>query len=249
MTKSRGGIIKKIDSVNNKIIIETAKLKQKKYRQNNHRFLVEGYHLIEEAYKANVLKTIFFIDNNPFKDIENYQVNQQIISKLSSVTNNQGIVGVCEIKTQSQLTEKILLLDRIQDPGNMGTIIRSAIAFNYKTIVMEQCVDVYNAKVIRATQGAIFQVNIIEKPLKTFINQNSDYYYLATDLSSENYLKDISIKSKKIGLILGNEGSGIRSEIIELANSVVKIKINTMESLNVSIAGSILMYEINKGEK
>ncbi|MGM0496139.1 MAG: TrmH family RNA methyltransferase [Bacillota bacterium] len=237
-----------INSLNNKKIIETNKLKQKKYRQLYDEFLVEGYHLIEEAYQAGVLKTIFYSDKNPYNNIENYQVNNQIIAKLSTVKNNQGIVGICKIHKLNKLTNKILLLDRIQDPGNIGTLIRSAIAFGYHTIILDQCVDIYNPKVIRATQGAIFRINVINEEISAFIQKNKDYYFLATNLNSNNYLKNFKINSKKVGLILGNEGSGVRDNIISLANDDVKIRMGKMESLNVSIAGSILMYGLKLEE-
>ncbi|MCF7924712.1 MAG: RNA methyltransferase [Candidatus Izimaplasma sp.] len=208
-------------------------------------FLIEGEHLIEEAYKAGLLKTIFFVNNNPYFDIENYQVSEQVISKLSSVKNNQGIVGICSMKANFDLSNKILLLDHIQDPGNMGTLIRSAIAFGFNTIVLDECVDVYNPKVVRSTQGALFKIHLIEKNIVDFIKEYNDYYYLATNLSSSNNLSDLKIQKDKIGLILGNEGQGVRDKLIDLANIDFKIEMKSMESLNVSIAGSIIMHKLN----
>lgn len=228
----------------NKHIVEAHKLKQKKYRLANQRFLVEGEHLVEEAYKAGVLLQVFYTKELAFSDIESYQVNDKILDKLSDVLSNQGMIGVCQIQTKKKNDEKVLLLDGLQDPGNMGTLIRSAIAFGFETMVLDRCVDIYNPKVIRATQGAIFKVNFINHDIISYIEAKPNKLFIATSLDTNKYLSHLVLEENNIGLILGNEGSGVREEVIQKADKVVKLKMQNMESLNVGVAGSILMYEL-----
>jgi TrmH family RNA methyltransferase len=185
---------------------------------------------------------VFCIEKPPFNDVDTYLVNEEIIKKLSDVQSHQGIMGVCQMKSNQSISGKIILLDRLQDPGNMGTLIRSGVAFGFDTFVLDQSVDVYNPKVIRATQGAIFKINIIEDSIIDFIKKNEDIKFLATDLSSVIHLEDIDVHSDNIGIILGNEGSGVREEIIQVSDLIFKLKMQNMESLNAGVAGSIIMY-------
>jgi len=198
--------------------------------------------LIEEAYNAGFLDMVFYVGEEPNLNIEKYEVTEEIIKKLSDVLSNQGIIGVCHFSKKTSINHKILLLDGIQDPGNMGTLIRSAVAFDFQTIILDKCVDIYNPKVIRATQGALFKINIIDGDIIEFIKNHRDVHFYVTDLSAPPNL-EIN-QYDKIGLVLGNEGQGVRKNIIKLANSVIKLKMKDTESLNVAIAGSILMYEL-----
>ncbi|QWB99624.1 RNA methyltransferase [Mycoplasmatota bacterium] len=217
-------------------------MKQKKYRQAKKQFIVEGSHLVDEAYEMGLLEMVFSLKKTHFNNIEEYLVTQEIINKISDVKTPQGIIGVCRMKEDQVVKGNVLLLDRLQDPGNMGTLLRSAVAFGFENIVVDQSVDVYNPKVIRATQGAIFKVNMIEDDILKFINQHKHIQFLATDLSSVVHLEDIKVNHGDIGVILGNEGNGVRQEIIQASNLIFKLKMHNMESLNAGVAGSIIMY-------
>lgn len=233
-----------ITSSQNKLIVEVNKLKQKKYRELNQQFLVEGNHLVEEAYHAGVLSMVLYTDKPLFEDIDSYKVNDSIMSKLSEVSTNQGILGVCRMQSPALASHKVLLLDSIQDPGNMGTLIRSASGFGFKIVVLDQCVDIYNSKVIRSTQGAIFKIHFVQKDLLEYMEEFNEYTYIATELNTDHYLSDLDLPLERVGLILGNEGQGVRDSLIQKADRLVKIKMQGMESLNVGVAGSILMYEL-----
>jgi TrmH family RNA methyltransferase len=161
----------------------------------------------------------------------------------------QGIIGVCEITNNSNIGEKVLLLDNVQDPGNIGTLIRSCVAFGFSTIISENSVDYYNEKVVRSTQGALFKVNLLNGSLSDFIKESKDYDFYVTDLKSDFTLEETEFKNNKLGIILGNEGQGVRQELIDLVDQSFKIKMKNMESLNVGVAGSIIMYEIFKRSK
>ncbi len=242
--------MKEILSVNNEYIKYLLKLKEKKFRQQEKKFLIEGYHLVEEAYKANVLKEVLVIDDiTAFNNTNKIKVNESIIKKLSSTITPQKIIGVCEINSNSDLIgDKILLLDNINDPGNLGTIIRSAVGFGVTTIIMgPDCVDLYNDKVIRSTQGAIFRINIIVKNLKEIIKKlkEKEVQIIGTSLESSVFLQNIK-KPNRYAIILGNEANGIKQELLDLTDLNVKIEISEqLESLNVAVAGSIIMYYLN----
>lgn len=242
--------MKEITSINNDYIKYLLKLKEKKYRHSENKFLVEGYHLVNEAYQSKILKEVLVVnEDNKYKDISVIKVTDQIIKKLSSTINPQNIIGICEIPKNKEIKgTKILLLDNINDPGNMGTLIRSSLGFGINTIVLsEDCVDLYNEKVIRATQGAIFKINIIIDDLKNVIKklQGNNIKVYGTSLESSKFLQEYNVKDN-YAILLGNEAQGVKQELLELTDENIKIEINSqLESLNVAVAGSIIMYYFN----
>ena len=228
-----------INSTQNERIKEYAKLNEKKYRDETNLFIVEGIHLVEEAKAYGIVKEV--ITTNP--NIEGTLVSEEVMKKL---TNQKSVVEVCAIckKLENKnITDKILILDNIQDPGNVGTLIRSAVAFGFDTIVMENSCDIYSSKVLRATQGAIFKLNIINTNIIDFIKNLKDYKVYGTSLKNGVPLKQIE-KSQKLAIILGNEGNGVRDELLDITDKNIFIEITNMESLNVGVAGAILMYEL-----
>ena len=159
-------------------------------------------------------------------------------------------MGICEkTKEKEFLGNKVLILDDIQDPGNLGTIVRSSVAFNIDTIVLsEHTVDLYNSKVVRACQGMNFHINIIRRELIEFIkNLKGNYQILATNLSGGKDIKNGLEKNEKLCIIMGNEGNGVRPEILALSDEYIYIKMSSLcESLNVGVATSIILYELDK---
>lgn len=243
-------MIKEITSLTNPYIKNLEKLYDKKVRDSENQYLIEGYHLIKEAINANVLEKVLITKiDDEIEDIENILVPYEIIKKLSKTKTPQGILGVCRIKeSNEQLGDKILLLDDINDPGNLGTLIRSALGFNFKDIIISNnTVDVYNDKVIRSSQGAHFKVNIIRRDLMSVIKElTAKNYMVIGTLDSKTDLQDIKSKNK-YAVILGNEANGISPEILDQTDVNVRIGMNEkLESLNVSVAGSIIMYYLNE---
>ena len=239
-----------ITSIDNKIIKEFKKLEQKKYRDLNNLFLIEGKHLIEEAYKTGYLQEIIVSEYEQYDlDIKTTIVSPKVINYLSSLENNDGIIGICRKLKNNEIGNNILLLDNIQDPGNLGTIIRSAVAFNINTIILGKgTVDLYNPKVLRSTQGLIFKINIIETDLLEIILKlkKDNYKIIGTDVNNGSDLKEYS-SIGKYALIMGNEGHGLSNEIKSLCDDYIYIKLNKeCESLNVGIACSIILYQLNK---
>ncbi|MFK5883566.1 MAG: RNA methyltransferase [Candidatus Izemoplasma sp.] len=231
-----------IRSVHNQFIKDVAKLSQKKYRDQQKLFLVEGYHLYEEAKKSNIIKHVLTTDKNIEGNNVVY-VTEQIIKKISNNPSAQSVVTVCENKFSQVVTDKVLILEKLQDPGNLGTLLRSALAFGFKTIVLDNCVDYLNPKVLRSTQGAIFKLSIIKQDTLTFINENNDYEIYGTALNGTALS---SLKpAKKVALILGNEGQGLSSKVMGKTTVNITIPIEEIESLNVSVAGSIIMHFVS----
>ena len=246
-----------IKSLQNEQIKTFAKLKEKKYRDETGRFIVEGDHLVRMANEANCLETILVAE----EDLENYLdlinedntiiVTESIINKLSFTKNPQNVIGIAKQNYYDKKdVSKVLVLDSLQDPGNVGTLIRSALAFNYdKVYVNENTVDVYNEKVVRASQGAIFKINVVKKELSQIyrILKMNDFQIIVTSLTHNSvYLNDLKQRDK-FAIVLGNEGNGVSEVRLSNATDVVKIKMSDkIDSLNVAVAGSIVMYNLGE---
>ena len=238
-----------LKSIDNDKIKEIAKLKDKKYRKDSAFFLIEGEHLIKEAYENGYLKKLIKPEGNDLNlDVETYEVSDKVLKYLSFL-ETPTVIGVCLKKTDEIKGNRILILDNIQDPGNLGTIIRSAVAFNVDTIVLsEDTVDLYNEKVVRATQGLLFSINIVSANLSGVISElkNQNYKIYATKVNGGKSLKSIE-KSPKFAIIMGNEGNGVKDSIASLSDEYLYIDMNERcESLNVGVATSIILYELDK---
>lgn len=236
-------------SVNNPKIKELAKLKNKKYRDKQNLFIIEGEHLVNEAYKTGYLKELLLLENiNLNLDIETNYITENILKYLSVVPSPSGIIGICTKKPMHLKGQKLLLLDSIQDPGNLGTIIRSSVAFNIDTIIInDKCADPYSDKVIRSSQGMLFHSNIIKRDIQTFINEiKGKIPILGTKVDGGKDLKTLE-KISNFAIIMGNEGSGVDKQILNLCDEYLYIPMNPKcESLNVGVATSIILYELTK---
>ncbi len=235
-----------IKSINNKLVKDWNKLKLKKYRDISNTFLIEGDHLIKEAIKTNHLVSLITMDET-IKFDNKYIVNQEIINKLSNLKNvNVNSIGISKYIKGKEIVGNVLILDDIQDPGNLGTIIRSAIAFNFNNIVVSNnTVDLYNDKVIRATEGLIYHINFIKGELENEIIKlkDSGYKIIGTKLDTNDSIK--KYKNNKVAIVMGNEGRGISDSILKMCDEFVTINMdNKVESLNVSVSASILMNEV-----
>lgn len=243
-----------LSSVSNDKIKKYIKLKNKKYRDMYGEFIVEGKHTVIEAFKAGLLKELIVLEQDDFLlPVRTIYVTKEVINKISSVDTPQTVLGLCSKINYDiiKLGKRILVLDQLQDPGNLGTIIRSAVAFGIDSIVLsENTVDIYNPKVVRATQGMMFQVNIYKMNSDEIINTlkkiKIPLYGTLVDNGIEP--KELSKKEKSsFALVMGNEGNGVRSEISMMCDKNLYIKMNdSVESLNVAIAASILLYELGR---
>lgn len=238
-------------SVNNEKIKNIKKLKTKKYRDETNLYLVEGEHLVKEAYENKVLEELILLENTNIDiNIKTNYVTKNVLNFISDLDTPNGIIGICKKKENNLQGNKIVILEDIQDPGNLGTIIRSSVAFNVDTLVLSKnTVDLYNPKVIRATQGMLFKLNIIiENNLEELIKnlKQNNYTIYTTNVKNGNSLKTIE-KKDRIAIIMGNEGSGVSDKLNSLADEYLYIDMNkNCESLNVAVATSIILYELDK---
>ena len=229
---------KYITSSSNQLIKDLIKLKSSK----EDKFLIEGKDLLDLAYLNNLLDLVITTeDNGEFENIDKVIVPKFILEKLSNNKSVQPYIGVARLpKVINQLGNKLVYLDGVQDPGNVGTIIRTALAFSYDGVVLSKdSASLNNLKVIQSTKGALFSIPLTnELTLKELKEQG--YVIIVTALEdSINYLK--TPKFEKFVLVLGNEGQGVKEENISLADAVVRIEMGNIDSLNVAVAGGILM--------
>ena len=252
-----------ITSKDNEIIKNIRKLKEKKYRDANNEYLIEGIKLIKEAVEEKAkIKLIVVceesiedgdIDQKLLYEIAKYDciyVNKKVFSILTDVQNPQGILAVIEKKNNEEninyKEDIIVVLDGIQDPGNLGTILRTIDSVGLsQVIVSKETADSYNPKVVRSTMGAIFRVNVIESEdlLKTLKNlKKHKYKIMATSLENNNSIYDVEYNKKVI--VIGNEANGVSKNVLEYADEKIKIPmLGKTESLNASVATSIILYE------
>ena len=240
-----------ITSTDNERVKNYIKLKDRKNRKKENLFIVEGMHLVLEACKKGIVKEIILEKDSSFiTDLPVIYVTREIISKISELDTPTNIMAVCKMMDNDIMGDRILLLDDIQDPGNLGTIIRSSLAFNVDTIVLSpNTVDLYNPKVVRATQGMLFHINVLIKDLKEVINdlKKKKIRVYGTRVDKGTDVRNVKDKSDKYALVMGNEGNGVSQEILDMCDEFLYIKMNDkVESLNVGVATSILLYELNK---
>lgn len=240
----------KIESLNNEKVKKWSQLKEKKYRDKTNLFLIEGDHLVNEALKKGVVKEIIALNNiYEIPNLPFYEVTPSIMKKLSSQVSSSEVMAVCEKIPNLPVKGHVCLLDNIQDPGNLGTIIRSALAFNIDTIILSlDTVDLYNEKVIRASEGMIFHLNFIKSDLITAIKdlKKDNYQIYGTNVRNGTSLKSIDF-CEKSGIIIGNEGQGMNDELTPLCDQLINIPLSkNCESLNASIAASIIFYELSQ---
>ena len=236
-------MIQKIESRQNQRIKNLVKLSLPKYSKELKLFKIEGFHALEMAKKSGTLLSVFTTEEIPDLHVPQYLVSRDIMESISCSQSPQGVICVCSyIEEEPIKSNKVLLLDNIQDPGNLGTLLRTALAFGYTDVILRGGCSQCNEKVLQSTQGAIFNLNIV--PF-TDEDQLEGYEIIATEIKGSVELSTVG-KIKKHILVLGNEAHGVSKEFLEIADKRVRININDIESLNVAVAGAIAMYELSK---
>lgn len=240
-----------ITSKDNSKIKEVRKLMNKKYSNEMGLFVIDGENLVEEALKNDLLVSLFVLEGvNVDYDFEYYTVTSDVMKSLTDMKSVPRLIGVSKYISSKPLGNKILLLDDIQDPGNAGTIIRNACAFGVDTVVFSKnSVNPYNEKVLRSTGGMIFNINIIISDLESVILElkDKDIELIGTSLHTDIYLENFE-KTDKFAIIFGNEGNGVKRELLDKCDKLIKIRMNeACESLNVGVSTGIVLYHMFKG--
>lgn len=252
-----------IESINNQQVKDWKKLLTRREREKKHRYLVEGYHLVEEAiqYKPEEIVQIMvredILEEEDFKDLgldedQLIVLSENVAKEISDTETSQGIyaeIKMNKISDPKEINGPFLLLDAVQDPGNVGAMIRTADAAGFQGVFLGKgTVDLYNSKTMRAAQGSHFHLEIYEGVLEDFIINFKKKRYpvvgTALNLEAVSY-KEIQFETP-FALIVGNEGAGIRDELLGFIDQNIYIPMKGQtESLNVSIAASILMFQLN----
>lgn len=236
-----------IESKDNRKIKYLSKLRNNKFMNEEKKFVIEGKHLVKEAQASGILlETYSILDTN--YGVTNNLVTKDIMKHISDLPSMPSVIGVCNFMDEKEsFGNKVIILDNVQDPGNVGTIIRCAKAFGFNSVILSNTTaKKYSQKVIRASQGMIFKMNVVEKDIKDFIVQlkKDDYVVYGTNVTCGTDLSKVS-KNRKMAVVMGNEGSGISSDVSDVLDKNIYIKMkNECESLNVAVAAGIIMYEL-----
>ena len=238
-------MISYINSRTNQKVVHASKLKTSKGIKEFNEFLIEGKKILELAIDSGLVKEVFTLKELDInKDIPQYLVSEEIIDKISFNQNPEGIVAICQIlpeKPKGKM-DKVVYLDNVQDPGNMGTIIRTALALEYDAIILsDNCVSIYNPKVVSAAKGAMFLIPILHGDIQKY---KKNHLVITSTLNERSISLDRVEKPQSFILVLGNEAYGVSEGVIKNSDVFVKIPISKIDSLNVAIAGAILMYHL-----
>lgn len=239
-----------ITSKDNNRIKEIRKLLTKKYSLEKGLFVIEGENLIEEAIKNHMLKELYVLEGTACNYDFNYDyVTEDVMKSISDLKSTPRLLGVSKIHNTSEIGNKIVILDNIQDPGNAGTIIRSSVAFDADTVIFSKdSVSPYNEKVLRSTGGMIYNTNIIIGDLEELIDKikEKNIKVVGTSLKKSKSLEELE-KMKEFAIIFGNEGNGVRENILSKCDEIIRIDMNpSCESLNVGVSASIVLYHLYK---
>ena len=243
-----------ITSINNEVVKETVKLRQKKYRQESNKFLLEGFKPIEEALLSGIKIEKIFVDKNCTKkiegDLETIITNDAVLKKISTTDSAPEIVAVgiqkkwefADIKD----AKKVLLLENIRDYGNLGTILRTAKAFSQDAIILYgDTVDLYNPKCVRSAVGNLWKIPVLQiKDLEKLKKLFCDFERIATLPLSNDTIEIQNYKPKSPYLVMfGSEADGLSPQLKEFATKNITIKMDkTVESLNLSISVGVVLY-------
>jgi TrmH family RNA methyltransferase len=250
-----------IKSKDNNTLKEIKKLKEKKYRVENKRFIIEGFRFLEEGLKSDFnIDKIFIKESSIDKFKENFSsyvdnhdeklfiVSDNLFKGISGTENSQGVLAVLNMKEETSIVKEgmYILADKVQDPGNLGTIIRTAHSAGCNGVILSKdTVDLYNEKTLRSTMGSIFNIPIIYDEDLSFTKEliNKGYNLVCSSLQTDKNFYEVNLVDNAI-IAVGNEGNGISDEVMNLATCKVKIPmLGNTESLNVAIAASIMIYE------
>lgn len=250
--------MKEIASLKNPLIKETKKLQQKKYRDKTGTYLLEGFHLVQEAYKAGIVFSDVFVSQRGLQEWDKWfaaelpemtLVSDEILKSLASQPAPQGIIAVAKIVEGTTVDYRgaWLLLDNVQDPGNVGTLIRTADAAGFSGVILgDGSADLYNPKTLRSTQGSLYHLPVVSQNLLAAMpNFKEDGLIIGTalDKQAKNY-RTLEVP-ENFALVLGNEGQGVSEAVFAQVDVTTYIEMKGQaESLNVAIAGGILMFHL-----
>ncbi len=240
----------RIQSPHNPRYKQWLKLQSVKYRKQLGLFLVEGDHLVNEAIRMGFVESLLVREGSSFDaTIETFELSHQLMDALCVTLSKEDVIAVCKIRSyDTPHYKRILICDRLQDPGNLGSLIRSAVAFGFNAVICShEGVDPHQDKVIRATQGAYFHVPILRVQLDAYVKalKQDKVTLIGTGLTQAVSMSNYA-GPDAFALIVGHEGQGVDPQLLSLCDVVLRIDASQFESLNVAVAGGILMHHLVK---
>lgn len=238
-----------ITSQDNNLIKKITKLASKKYRDEYNSFVIEGFRSVKDSLSLLDVEKIVLSESAELKygaEFDNYEVvSDKIFTKICNTENAQGVIAVVSKTINNNIdSDYCLFLDRVRDPGNMGTILRTAVACGFNTVYCNDCVDVYNPKVVRSSMSAIAKLDIFsvnEDILDTL--KTKGFAIVCAHMNGDDVFKS-SVGFQKICLVAGNEANGVSDLVINKADKIVSLPMENIESLNVSVATAVIMYQL-----
>lgn len=233
-----------IESKSNPYLKELVALIKKGGSKKESLVAVEGIDFLDLAYEKDVLKLLISSYSTPlYQKVKHYVIPREVMARLSQNNNEKALIGIVKLDYQKELKgNRFIYLDDVQDPGNVGTIIRTALAFNYDGVILSnKSASIYNNKVIASSKGAIFKISLYRDIMLESLK--GDYDLIAATLESASNYKDIDIPTRFI-LIVGNEGQGVKKENLVLADKKIYIPQDNIDSLNVAVAAGILLNHL-----
>ncbi len=239
---------KEITSLTNPLIKYAVKLKDTAFAKKEGKFLCEGKFNLEMALKQGVVDTIFTLNEmSEIPNVTQIVVPLNVFSKLSSLVNNKEVIFICRMEEKPLVKQdKLVYLDGVRDPGNMGTILRTALALGFDGVILSpDCVSIYNSKVISSSKGANFTLPIITDSLDKYVSGHKVYVTMPLN---EDTLVGTRVEEPYI-LVFGSEAHGVSDDVVNLADRQISIKMNNIDSINVAVcAGIVMYYFINHGK-
>ena len=225
-------------------------LKDKKYRREHNLFMVEGNKFCADLLNSDIEIVATLTSDKTLTNFPNIEVvSEKMLSSLATTKTNQSIICICKVKDCGiESVGNSLILDNLQDPGNVGTLVRSALAFGFNDIYLVDGADPYSEKVIRSSAGLIMSARIHVVDFQTLMNNKDKIanIFMVADMNGENINK-LKPPQNKVALIIGNEGQGVSDKFISIANKTISIPMSkNVESLNAGVAGSIIMQKLSK---
>lgn len=213
------------------------------------RFLVEGFHMVEDAYAEGCLDEVYAVEEVAFPGVKTTLLSPAALAKIAVSKHPEGILGLAHLEKKGRNGERALVLDRVQDPGNVGTLLRTAVAFDYRDVYfLPGSCSPMNPKTLSSTQGAIFKARLhfpaSEEALLSDLRAEG-YFLIGSALRGANPLEGVAPFPSRHALFLGNEGQGMSEKLLSSCDALLKISMSSMESLNVGVAGGILMHDLS----
>lgn len=248
--------MQEITSVNNDLVKETVKLQQKKYRDKENKFLLEGYKCVEEAFNAGLeIENVFVLKDKAehYNFLKNKLIltTDAVLKKISTTDSAPDVVAIASKKEYSikdlKNAKKVVLLENIKDLGNLGTILRTSVAFGADAVVLfgKECADLYNPKCVRSTVGNLWKIPVVYiSDFSELEKVFSNYDRIATLPRATHLLKNCNI-DEKVVVMFGSEADGLSEDLIKFSTKSVKIEMTkSVESLNLSVSCAVVLYEL-----